>query len=826
MKTFHLICNAHLDPVWLWEWEEGAAEAVSTFRVAADLCEAYGGFIFNHNEVTLYKWVEEFEPELFERIRRLVREGRWHIMGGWYLQPDCNMPSGESFVRQMLLGRRYFYEKFGVKPTTAINFDPFGHTRGLVQIMRKAGYDSYVFCRPGPEDCELPAEDFEWIGYDGSTVTGHRALEFYNSPRGRAAEKVKTWLERFKDREVGALLWGVGNHGGGPSREDMEQLTLLMAETSETRIVHSTTEAYFKELRETKSPLPRHEKDMNSWAVGCYTSQIRIKQKHRQLENELFMTEKMLSHAALQDLLDYPAELLHEALCDLMVSEFHDVLPGSSIQPVEEASLRAIDHGLEIVSRLKARAFFALASGQRRAEHGEIPILVYNPHPYRVEGVFECEFQLPDQNWNEEFSMPAVYRDGIRIDSQAERELSNLNLDWRKRVAFRAALEPGQMNRFDVRLTVLPRKPEPALRPEGGVIAFRGEDLEVDINCATGLIDRYETGRVSYLLPGAFKPLVIEDNDDAWGMRVNSFRKTAGEFVLMPPEEGTRFSGVTEGVLDSVRVIEDGPVRSVVEAVFAYGDSFLVQTYKLPKRGTELELEIRVHWNEKSKMLKLSVPTKLEKGIYRGQVAYGTDDLPGDGREAVAQKWTAVYDASEGLAFCCINDGIYGSDYRNGEIRLSLLRSPGYSGHPILERTIMPQDRYSSRIDQGERLYKFWFDGGKSDSLLTDLDRRSLAKNEKPFVLSFFPPGTGEALNSSVLLDDSSVLLSAFKRAEIGSDFILRLFEPSGVERTTVLQVPIFGLSTEIRLKPYELKTLRLVPSDGILEEASLMEHL
>ena len=105
-KRVHLICNAHLDPIWLWEWQEGAAEALSTFRTAADLCEEFDGFVFNHNEAVLYRWVAEYEPELFERIRRLVAAGKWHIMGGWYLQPDCNMPSGESFARQAIIGKQ------------------------------------------------------------------------------------------------------------------------------------------------------------------------------------------------------------------------------------------------------------------------------------------------------------------------------------------------------------------------------------------------------------------------------------------------------------------------------------------------------------------------------------------------------------------------------------------------------------------------------------------------------------------------------------------------------------------------------------------------
>ncbi|BBH19161.1 alpha-mannosidase [Paenibacillus baekrokdamisoli] len=824
MKTFHLLSNAHLDPVWLWEWEEGAAEAISTFRVAADLCEEFNGFIFNHNEVTLYKWVEEYEPVLFARIQELVKQGKWNIMGGWYLQPDCNMPSGESFVRQMLLGRNYFQEKFGVKPTTAINFDPFGHTRGLVQIMNKAGFDSYIFCRPTQKDCELPDHDFVWVGYDGSEIIGHRADEFYNSPRGKADEKVREWIEKTADQPIGSVLWGVGNHGGGPSREDLHKLKLLMAETKDVQIIHSIPEAFFKELRVVKENLHRHEKDINAWAPGCYTSQIRIKQKHRLLENEIYMLEKMMSHTSLQGLIAYPYDLIHEALCDLMVTEFHDVLPGSSIQPVEEASLRLVDHGLEIISRLKARAFFALANGQKKAEEGEIPILIYNPHPYKVSGIFECEFQLADQNWKDEFSLPLVYKDGVQIASQAEKELSNLNLDWRKRAVFQADLEPGQMNRFDVRLEVLPKKPVPALQPQDGKINFLTEELEVIINCETGLIDRYRANGMDYVQPNAFVPIVIDDNDDPWETQALSFRNVEGAFKLMSAEEGTRFSGIRGSRLESVRVIEDGAVRTVVETLFEYGDSFIIQTYKLPKKGTEIEVQIRVHWNEKSKMLKLSIPTVFAEGRYWGQVAYGRNELPSNGNEAVSQKWLAVIDEKQDLALTCINDGVYGSDYLDGEMRISLLRSAGYSGHPIEDRPIMAQDRYSSRIDQGERLYRFWFNGGKASQRMDLIDREALSWNEKPFVLSFFPSGAGALPENAISLSDSTILLTAFKRAELSDDFIIRLFEPTGEARVTTITIPALGIKQEIELGKFEIKTLKVNTTSKEITEASLME--
>ena len=163
MNRLYLICNAHIDTVWQWDWPEGLGEALSTFRVAADLCERYETFVFNHNEALLYQVVEKYDPVLFRRITGLVKCGKWHIMGGWYLQPDCNMPAGESMVRHILSGRRYFREKFGVTPTIAFNADSFGHSRGIVQLLHKAGYTGYLFMRPDPtpEDSDFP-QDFVW----------------------------------------------------------------------------------------------------------------------------------------------------------------------------------------------------------------------------------------------------------------------------------------------------------------------------------------------------------------------------------------------------------------------------------------------------------------------------------------------------------------------------------------------------------------------------------------------------------------------------------------------------------------------------------------
>jgi alpha-mannosidase len=819
MKKLHLISNAHLDPVWQWEWEEGAAAAVSTFRAAAEFCEETAGYVFNHNEVILYKWIEEYEPQLFKRIQRLVKEGKWNIMGGWYLQPDCNMLSGESFVRQILLGKAYFRDKFDAEPTTAINFDSFGHTKGLVQILQLAGYDSYIFMRPDEME-GLPAGDFVWKGFNHTKVTAHKIQGGYNTLMGKAREKIEGWLADNREQGEGLILWGVGNHGGGPSRIDLEQINELMKQEKEFLIIHSTPERYFRDM--AGKALPTYEEDLNPRFVGCYTSMIRIKQKHRQLENELYMTEKMLSTAALQGLLAYPMDELHESLCDLMTAQFHDILPGSSVQPAEEASLRLIEHGLEIVARLKARAFFALAAGQPKAALKEYPILIYNPHPFAVKGVFECEFMLEDQNWQEAFSLPVVYKEGQPIPCQPEKEYSNLNLDWRKRVVFVAELSPSSMNRFDCRIEMLKHKPIPQLAEQNGCFRFETGDLLVVVNAQTGFIDEYAVRGVPFLRPNAFAPLVMQDNEDPWRMDKAAFTQVEGMFKLMNEEESGLFSGV-KGTLPAVRVIEDGDVRTVIEAVFTYNNSYICQLYKLPKQGTELEVQLRVYWNEKDKMLKLSLPTLLSAGRFVGQTAFGVSSL-NHGNEAVAQKWVAVEAPEQNLALTCMNNGIYGSDFVSGEVRLSLLRSAGYCAHPINDRPIMVKDRFLPRMDQGERCYTFWLNAGELADRRDRQDREALIHNERPYALSFFPSGEGKLPESFLVLEDAVVQLSAFKKEERGEDYIIRLFEPTGFGRSTVVIIPSLGIRQDIQLNGFECKTLRLSTSTGALTEAPLCE--
>jgi len=828
MKNLHLVCNAHLDPVWLWEIEEGLAETLSTFRVAANFCEEFEGFVFNHNESLLYKWIEEYDPPLFKRIQKLVSEGRWHIMGGWYLQPDCNMPSGESFVRQILAGKKYFMDKFGAEPRTAINFDAFGHTRGLVEILKKAGYTSYIFCRPEADMLELPGEDFMWEGFCGSRIAMHRAYNSYESHRGEADEKIRGWMETHKDKETGLVLWGIGNHGGGPSRIDYMRINGLSEYNDEWNLVHSTPEAYFDELVEKGADLPVYSGILNPRYTGCYTSQIRIKQLHRQLESDFFKTEKMAVHAYANGLMEYPAERFEKALEDLMLIEFHDILPGSSIPTVETYSMNLAGHALEELRQIRTKAFISLCSGLEKAEEGTIPIIIYNPHPYDVEDIFECEYQLPDQNKNREvFANPVVSKDGVMIPSQVEHEASNFNVDWRKKSVFRGVLKANSVNRFDVSIELIKEKPHVRLHETQGKFVFRNDDMEVWVSKDSGTITKYEVNGHDFIKGRAFLPLVIKDDENSWAHKEKSFNRVEGVFEVMSDEDGSRFSGILDGDIESVRVIEEGPVRTIFESVMKYKNSFIAQNYLLPAKGSKITVRTKVYWNEKMKMLKMSIPTTFERVSFIGQTAYGHEELIANGDEMVSHKWNVVTDGEKALSV--VNSGTYGSNCVDGDMRITMMRSPGYSAgksdFSVRNSYTMPQDRFSPYIDQGEHDYEFVLNAGDADDRISKVEREAMLLNEKPMALSFFPTGVGEIPRRLVRLIQGNIEIAATKLSDDGRSIVLRIFNQNKEPEKAVLEVPLFNKNIDVELKGMEFRTFMIDLESGEIDEADLMER-
>jgi alpha-mannosidase len=823
-----LVCNSHIDPVWLWPWEEGLAATLATFRAAAGFCEEFDGFAFCHNEALLYMWVEEHEPALFLRIRQLIEAGRWHVIGGWYLQPDCNLPSGESLVRQITTGLRYFREKLGARPRVAVNVDPFGHCRGLVQVLKQAGYCGYLFCRPDAQHLALASDDFVWVGYDGSTVLAHRASGHYNSEQGRARAKVERWLRAHQSDDDGVLLWGVGNHGGGPSRDDLRAVAALTRDTTDRAIVHGRPEDYFDRLGGRAASLPRHEADLNPWAPGCYTSMSTVKRAHQRLESRLYMAEKMLASAAIQRLIPYPHAELAAALDALLFAEFHDILPGSSVEEVEVQALQRLGCGLDIADRLRARAFFALLAGQPPAADGEYPVYVHNPHPFPVASIVVCEFQPPEPNtltgriMSPELELPG----GTHVPFQVEKESCNIQVDQRKRLVFHATLPPSCTSRFACRLRPEPRPPAGGPRPVSGLLRHHSAGCEIDIDGSTGLLVGYRVEDKPFIDGGAFRALVMRDSADPWGMKVRGFRDRLGEFVLMRPHETAALAGVKAPGLDPVRIIEDGPIRTVVEAVFVHNRSLLRLRYALPKLSPEIEVEARVLWAETDAMLKFAIPTALPHMRVHGQVAFGVERHTREGEELVGHRWLACVSADGARALTVVNDATSGFDYADAEIRLSCLRSPAYAGHPIDDVTpIVRQDRVESRVDRGEHVFRFWLNAGRAEVRLDAVDREATARLEAPMALVAFPPEAGTPAVPGVALSDGAVQMPAMTLSGDGRRAVVRLFEPTGSARRTTLSLPALDVHAPLSFRPFELKTLSVDLASRVVRETDLLDE-
>lgn len=809
MKELHLICNAHLDPIWQWEWEEGAAAAISTFRSAADLAEEFD-YIFCHNEVTLYKYIEEYAPTLFERIKGLARRGKWHIMGGWYLQPDCNMPSGESFVRQIQMGQKYFYEKFGVKPTTAINFDSFGHSKGLVQIIKKCGQDSYIFCRAGNDP--LPSRNFMWQGFASTEIKTFWAREHYNSPLGKSVEAIKNKAAN-QDEDICCVLWGVGNHGGGPSRKDLGDIK-KMIEESDYKILHSTPEKYFSRI----NPTAVHGKSIRTVMPGCYTSSSAIKQRHAELENTLWQTEKMCTTAALRGVMEYPEAEINEAVEDLLNSEFHDVICGCTIKAGEENGLRILDHGLQNLNKIRARAFFALASAEPTASEGEFPILVYNPHPYKLKTEIVCEFMLADQNWNNELCSSFKLFDCNKneIPVQVIKEESNINLDWRKRIIFTAELEPLAVTRLSLFAEFEPCEVKHRFQdraiPVTQDISFERDGRKIVIDGKSGLLKSVTVDGVEYLGGEAFKPMMFKDNEDPWAMKkfqLEGLGTVPTDFEIMSEPDGA-FEG-----LKPISVIEDGDVYFAVECFMKCKNTRLRIEYDVYKALPYVDVKLDIFPGDINRIVKLAIPCSLS-GKYIGQTAYGAEELYMDGRECVAQRYVAL-EGENGKCLALLNKGTYGSSYKDGTIYQSLLRTATYCSHPIDELPIVPRDRYVKKMELSERSFAFRLCTCDVDLL----EKYAAEFNQGVYALNAFPVTSRDELPElPISVSDERIILSTAKKRDGGEGWIFRLF--NGAHSDVKCSFKVGENSVELSFASFEVKTVALNEA-GLFEEKELI---
>ena len=785
MKNLHLICNAHIDPVWQWTWDEGFSSALATFKSACDLADEFD-YVFCHNESLLYEETEKKCPELFERIKKLVKQGKWKIMGGWYIQPDCLMPSGESFVRQIKVGHKYFKEKFGIVPEIATNFDSFGHSLGLVQILAKNGYKGYVITRPNKWEMNYPdGKFFKWTAPSGHSVTLTKERS-YCTLLGVAAENITEKAKTAED--VDYVLWGVGNHGGGPSRKDLRDIANL--DIDGVNIIHSCLENLFKDDIKISAEI-KHS--LVTSMQGCYVSMAKIKKAHREAENILYSTEKMLAVASLSG---YKPDLtaLYEAQKKLLLAEFHDILPGSCIPDGESDGLDLLATCKTIAKDYRTGAFTYLTSGEPVAKDGEYPVYVFNPTPYEITAPIEVEFMLASQNWENYVLEPEVYKGEEKVPSQLIKEESTMNLDWRKKVIFSGKLKPLGVTRFSIYTKQVPFYDKYSIP---SVAIDEKEFLKDTVLQSPLIIESYDDSADPWLLFDGFKKPCEQP-----GLGENPVA-----FRYMTETEIKDFL-VSDQTISPVHRIEDGEVMTAVESFITNGKSNAVIEYRKYKDQKYLDVKVTVEFAEKNKILKLKLP--VPNGITIGDGPYIVEEKTAY-TEQPYQKWFGVKQKDDKV-FAVINDGVYSGTIKDGFMNVNLLRGSGHCFHPIPvnddgtggDRRLYPVDRYMPRIDNGRYVFKFRILEGS----VNDVTCESLFFNEKPYAVNVFPLGTGsKTVNVST---DQPVLMPTFKIGENGG-YVLRFFNPEPVDKTFTLTVN--SNKTVLTIKKYQV--VSVVYDDG-----------
>jgi len=799
--TVHLICNAHLDPVWQWRWEEGASEALATFRTAVRLLGEHQGLIFNHNEAVLYQWVERLDPPLFRKIQDLAARGRWVVSGGWFLQPDLNLPGTESLVRQIAEGRRYFRERFRSRPRVAYNFDSFGHSGGLPQLLRRAGYEMYIHMRPQEAELRLPADLYRWQGVDGTEILTYRiSVGLYHTERDnirrRLEEGVDLALRLGRDVPV---FWGLGDHGGGATREDLKVIDAFIAKEQRVRVVHSTPDKLYAAIKDAAAAAPVVVGDLQRVFTGCYTSLSRVKRRAQKSLGRLVQAEALAAWAWWRKNEDFPEADLRAAWRDHLFNDFHDVITGSCTEPAEQDALDIYGRASEAARRVRLAAAAALNRGDK--ESPSLPVTVLNMNTALTRVPVEVESMVDYRPfWSGDWHLKLMRMNGSEVSCQEEQPESLLPFNgWRRKISFLDDIPGVGVSRFHL-LAVSGPKQGGSAKP----------GLKFKYDRRRGLVGSLKTAAGDECLAGPlFEPLVIEDGADSWGTGRGSYRDVAGRF---------RLKGVP-------KTTAKGPVRTVVQSVLVHKQSRVTMDVYAYQGWPVLEVRLRILWNEERKRLKLRIPTVFAAGELLCEVPAGAIARPADGEEHVHGRWCFLQGRLAGrpAAFGVASNGLHGLDFAKGELRLSVLRSAAYCHERGFKLGDAPSPKFA---DLGAHDVRLLVTAGDPEGVRRMMPGLADHLAAPPIAYSHLPFGADSAgVEEFLAVRPSNIRLLACKKAWEGEALVLRFQEACGIE--TAAEIDLRAPKAEMRFafKPFEIKTVRVEKISGNWREVALIEE-
>lgn len=794
--TLFISGNSHIDLAWLWRWRETVEVAKETFSTIMDNMEEYKDIVYVQSQAQAYKWMEDYYPEVFERIKKKVKEGRWEIVGGMWAEPDCNLTDGESFIRQILYGKRYFKKKFGINVRLGWNPDSFGYNWNMPQFFKKSGIDTFITQKISWNDTTtFPYFLFWWEGPDGS-----RLLTYF-PPTGYVgqlrAERMVDGLKQF-EKNTGLkkvlILYGLGNHGGGPNREMLSRVERYREQNIFPKLKHSSVSQFLSQIKKKNlESIPVWKNELYlEYHRGTYTTQAETKKFNRHSEVLLSNTEKVSSVASLFGD-EYKTHTLKKAWEKVLMNQFHDILPGSSIAPVYRDAKEwylEVRHLLNNVIR-ESLLHLAQKIDTKRGKEGS-PLLVFNPLSWTRDGVVKAK-------------LSAEFEEKVTVLSEKGEEIPSQVLSTNKGniLCFIAKgvpslgytiykIQKGGGSTYESVLKV-------------GETTLENRYFAINLHPETGniisIFDKSEKREVLAAAACGNELQLFEDIPDRWDAW--NIQYTGRSWKLDKAK--------------SIIIAQNGPVMASLKVkknflgfskarrapTADFPSSFFSQEIILYEDIPRIDIKMKADWWEDHVLLKVAftVDVKSDKATYEIPFAHiqrPTSRNTGWEKarfEVPAIRWADLSDGSYGVSL--LNESKYGCDIKDNVLRLTLLRSPTWP---------------DPMADRGKHRFSYALYPHKGDWRKADTVQKGYEFN-CPLISFFVDSHTGELPLSYSFFkaSPSNIILAAVKKAEDRKSLILRLYEAEG-EATRAL-IELFRRPKKI----YELdlmeNRLRSLPS-------------
>ncbi len=864
-KTFkvYLIGNSHIDIAWLWRIYETMEVASNTFDTVIQNMTEYPELRYAQSQALTYHWIETQNPALFQRIKGAFQKGKWEIVGGMWVEPDCNLISGESWVRQILYGKNYFKDKFGIDVKTGWNVDSFGYNWNMPQIYRKSGIHRFVTQKIRWNDTTVfPHYVFWWQGVDGS-----RLLSYFPPIGYTSRVELTNVTENIAKYHAAAgykkslILYGVGDHGGGPNREILDRVRKYQKQFITPEFIHSPSRDFLDKMEQdlgANIPVWRDELYLE-YHRGVYTSQAKTKKNNRKGESGLATAEKLASIAALNNT-PYPKKELEAAWKLILTNQFHDILPGTSIPAVYRDADESYAKAARKIARVQTVSLRHLAArintGKNRHINKTIlkeciPVVVFNPlswkrtGPVTIHAPKGSEFSRSPESSrfsespnpsNEPFQVLDYKGNPTETETWSDTDTGQTSITFIARnipsIGYRLFYLQKGKSQQKTQPIVQPRdRPNTGEASEGAPspLKIQGTTIEnrfykITVNPVTGNISSFfDKARGKEFIRGGNEANILqvyEDIPEKWDAWNIGYTGRMWELNRADAVELVKSSPVR--IVLRVKKSFLGPGKSRFSPTESFPSSFFTQDIILYRDMDRVDIETEADWWEDQMFLKAVFPVDVESDTAAYEIPFAAIDrttkfdTPWEKArfEVPALRWADLSQSQYGISL--LNDCKHGYDIHGNVMKISLLRAPIWPD-PAADRG-KHRFTYSLYSHKGN-----WNDG-------QTVKRGRELNNPLIGVTTDRHQGTLPEEFAFFHLSATGVILDTIKRAEKGDGFILRLYESNGKNESAVLtlfKTPKKIFETDLmeretnELKPdkrlplqfkkFEIKTLKII---------------